>query len=179
VSRRLCRRWFFHPNYTAKTGPGRCPFFVGGFFPLGVFMGVFPGPPLGYRWVSMKKILIVDDDPDVVDACRMFLEHSGFHVSAAYSRREGLEAIERDPPDIVVLDVMMERPDDGFAMARELRAVGFHRPIVMLTSISAATGTAFGPDAEMLPVDAFLDKPISPGDLVAEVCRLLDRTGAA
>ncbi|HUT77032.1 MAG TPA: response regulator [Polyangia bacterium] len=126
----------------------------------------------------MKRILVVDDDPDVVDACRLFLESQGFQVSAAYCRREGLESIERDPPDLVILDVMMERPDDGFAMARELRAGGFDRPICMLTSVAMATGTAFGPDAEMVPVDAFLDKPVSPADLVAEVHRLLAKPGA-
>jgi DNA-binding response OmpR family regulator len=126
----------------------------------------------------MKKILVVDDDPDVVDACRMFLERSGFQVSAAYCRREGLECIERDPPDLIVLDVMMERPDDGFAMARELRAGGFDRPICMLTSVSMATGSAFGADAEMVPVDAFLDKPVSPAELVTEIRRLLAKPGA-
>jgi DNA-binding response OmpR family regulator len=126
----------------------------------------------------MKKVLIVDDDPDVVDACRMFLERSGYRVSAAYCRREGLEAIERDPPDLIVLDVMMERADDGFAMARELRAAGFDRPIVMLTSVSTATGVACGPHPEMVPVDAFLEKPIAPSELVAAVRRLAGKAGA-
>ena len=88
----------------------------------------------------MAKILIVDDDPDVVDACRLFLEKKGFNVSAAYNRVEGMSAIQSFKPDLVILDVMMDQPDDGIAMAQDLRRQGFKAPILMLTSISKVTG---------------------------------------
>jgi DNA-binding response OmpR family regulator len=65
----------------------------------------------------MARILIVDDDPDVVEACRLFLQKEGHSVAAAYSRAEGMAAIAAATPDLLILDVILEQPDDGTAMA--------------------------------------------------------------
>lgn len=121
----------------------------------------------------MAKILIVDDDPDVVDACRMFLEREHHEVAAAYSRAEGMKAVREHNPDLIILDVIMEQPDDGFAMAQQLRRDGFIKPILMLTSIGKVTGLTYGKHADLLPVDAFIDKPVEPATLVAKVAALL------
>lgn len=121
----------------------------------------------------MAKVLVVDDDPDVVDACRLFLEKQGHQVATAFSRTEGMKALESKRPDLLVLDVMMEQPDDGLAMAQELRRNGFRLPIVMLTSISKVTGLQYGEDSEIVPVDAFLEKPVDPGTLCTKVAELL------
>lgn len=123
----------------------------------------------------MPKILVVDDDPDVVDACRLILEKEGMQVTTAGSRDEGMKAFVASPPDLLVLDVMMEQPDDGIAMAQQLRHKGFRQPIVMLTSVSKATGMSFGRDNEMVPVDAFEEKPIDPAKLVTLVKTLLQK----
>lgn len=121
----------------------------------------------------MARILIVDDDPDIREGCALVLQAHGHEVSGAASRSEGMEAIHQQNPDLVVLDVMMEQPDDGMAMAQELRKEGFTAPILMLTSISQATGMEYGIDEEMMPVDQFQEKPVAPERLVELVNQLL------
>jgi DNA-binding response OmpR family regulator len=121
----------------------------------------------------MAKILVVDDDPDVVEATRLCLEKQGYEVACAYSRQEGMAAVSADAPDLVILDVMMEQHDDGFIMAQQLRRQGFRKPILMLTSISKVTGFAYGVDREMVPVDAFQEKPIDPQILLGKIRQLL------
>jgi len=121
----------------------------------------------------MAKILIVDDDPDILDAGRLFLEKAGHQIETGNNRATGMEKIASFKPDLLVLDVMMEQPDDGFAMAQELRRQGLKLPILMLSSVSTASGLNFGQDDEMVPVDAFLSKPVEPAALVQKVAELL------
>lgn len=121
----------------------------------------------------MAKILIVDDDPDVVEACRLVLESANHTVAAASSRAEGMKALAADTPDLVVLDVIMDEPDDGIAMAQDLRRRGFKKPILMLTSIGKVTGLTYGSDSDLVPVDDFVEKPADPATLVAKVAALL------
>jgi DNA-binding response OmpR family regulator len=125
----------------------------------------------------MAKILIVDDDHDLVETCKLVLERNGHAVSAAYSRPEGMTAMKAAAPDLLILDVMMDNPDDGFVMAQDLRRQGCKTPILMLTSISKVTGLEFGGDNDLLPVDAFMEKPIKPSVLVAKVAELLNVEG--
>jgi len=123
----------------------------------------------------MAKVLIVDDDPDIVEASQLFLEKEGHRIETAGSRREGMEKVESFQPDLLILDVMMEQPDDGFAMAQDLRRLGKTFPILMLTSVASASGLAFDKDAEMVPVDDFQAKPVEPATLVRKVAELLKR----
>jgi DNA-binding response OmpR family regulator len=123
----------------------------------------------------MAKILLVDDDPDVVDACRLFLEKEQHTVTAAYNRTDGMSAVREQQPDLIILDVIMEQPDDGIAMAQDLRREGFGMPILMLTSIGKVTGLPYGKDPDMVPVDAFIEKPVDPATLVARVAALLGK----
>ncbi|MBI9017524.1 MAG: response regulator [Phycisphaerae bacterium] len=121
----------------------------------------------------MTRILLVDDDPDVIEATRMVLEKQGYEVAVGYSRQEGLDAIAKQEPDLLLLDVMMEQPDDGIAMAQQLRRSGFTKPILMLSSIGKVTDMEFGKVDDILPVNAFIDKPVQPDVLVAQVKKLL------
>lgn len=123
----------------------------------------------------MAKVLIVDDDPDIVEASQLFLEKEGHQVETANSRREGMLKVESFQPDLVILDVMMDQPDDGFVMAQDLRRQGKTFPILMLTSVASASGLAFDKDAEMVPVDDFQAKPVEPAILVKKVAELLTR----
>ncbi|GMW00901.1 MAG: hypothetical protein AMXMBFR84_20380 [Candidatus Hydrogenedentota bacterium] len=121
----------------------------------------------------MAKILIVDDDPDIIEAATLFLQREGYSVVSAHNRQSGMAAVEREKPELLILDVMMEQPDDGIAMAQALRAQGNNLPILMLTSISSVTGYHFAPDAETIPVDDFQEKPVQPTVLAEKVKRLL------
>jgi DNA-binding response OmpR family regulator len=121
----------------------------------------------------MAKILIVDDDPDITFATGLFLKKAQHEVLTASNRADGLKAIDDENPDLIILDVMMEEADDGIAMAQELRRQGCDTPILMLTSVGKVTGFTYDEDREMVPVNAFFEKPIQPDLLVQKVNELL------
>lgn len=123
----------------------------------------------------MSRILIVDDDPDIVEAGRLVLEKEGFEVGGAANYAEGMQQVEDYGPDLIILDVMMEEPDDGLRFARELRRKGHTLPVLMLTSVNAAMGLSIGKDDEVVPVDEFQEKPVDPVTLVDKVKRLLQK----
>jgi DNA-binding response OmpR family regulator len=125
------------------------------------------------------KILIVDDDPDMVEATRIVLERDGHSVVSAPGLEEGLRKLAETQPDLLILDVMMEEPDDGLRFARQVRRTGNKLPILMLTSVNRAMGLQIGKDEEMVPVDEFVEKPVDPATLSAKVKALLAARGAA
>ena len=125
------------------------------------------------RECVVPKILIVDDDPDIVEAARLVLEREGYEVESAPNRVEGMKKIEEVKADLLILDVMMEEPDDGLRMAREIRRAGHTLPIIMLTSVNAAMGLNIDKDEEMVPVEEFQSKPVDPQTLIAKVKKLL------
>lgn len=117
-----------------------------------------------------KRILVIDDDIDLVEVIRMTLEKEGYEVLDAQSGSRGLELAITENPDLILLDVMMEDLDEGFQVAYKLRQDNGTRdiPIVMMTAVADQTGFTFDPgkDADFLPVDEFLEKPVSPRKLV-------------
>jgi CheY-like chemotaxis protein len=120
--------------------------------------------------MSKKTILVIDDDIDLVEIIRVTLENEGYEVIDAQSGERG-KALARDAnPDLILLDVMMGKVDEGFQVAYELRGDDLTRgiPILMLTAVVDQTGFSFDPakDREFLPVDEFLEKPVSPRKLV-------------
>ena len=121
----------------------------------------------------MAKVLIVDDDWDLVDAGKIILENAGYEVACAHTRGAGMEAVKTFQPDLLILDVMMAQADDGIAMAQDLRRQGFRKPILMLTAIAKVSSLEFGKDSEMVPVDDFQEKPVEPAVLVDKVRTLL------
>jgi CheY-like chemotaxis protein len=131
----------------------------------------------------MAKILIVDDDPDIVLAVRMVLESADHDVIEASSGQKGIEMIRTEHPDLIILDVMMETKTEGFQLALKLRSpdptsefVDYKDiPILMLTAIHSTTPLRFEPDIDYLPVELFVDKPIDPDDLLGKVDWLLTR----
>ena len=122
----------------------------------------------------MKKIVLVDDDPDIQESVKMVLENAGYLFRGAMNSESGMALIREENPDLVILDVMMEQPDDGFFMAQDLRAKGVAIPIVMLTSVSSVTGMKFGRNDEMVKVNEFIEKPIAPAQLLGKIRTLLE-----
>jgi DNA-binding response OmpR family regulator len=125
----------------------------------------------------VAKILVVDDDPDLVEDCRLILEKAGHSVASAFNVVDGMKAMQHDRPDLLILDVMMESPDDGIVMAQNLRRANVKTPILMLTSISKVTGLAYDRSSDLVPVDAFQEKPVPPKRLLALVDELLKKGG--
>ena len=125
----------------------------------------------------MQTIVLVDDDPDIQESIKIVLENSGYVFKGATDRESGMSLIENANPDLIILDVMMEQPDDGFVMAQDLRAGGVKTPIILLTSIGSVTGMKFGKDSEVLSVNDFEEKPISPDKLLEKVKSLLEKGG--
>lgn len=121
----------------------------------------------------MTSILMVEDDPDIAEACRVVLGARGFDILWVRSTIEGLASLEAHPADLLILDVFMEEPGDGIDAAEELRRWGFSGPVLMLTNVASATGFVYDTGRLRPPVDAFQEKPVEPGRLVAVIEALL------
>jgi DNA-binding response OmpR family regulator len=121
------------------------------------------------------SILIVEDDPRVVDLVSVYLEKEGFQVEIANDGEAGLARAEEQRPDLVVLDVMLPKLD-GWAVCRRLREKPETEriPIVMLTSRGEEMDRVLGLD---LGADDYVTKPFSPRELVARIKAVLRRSG--
>jgi CheY-like chemotaxis protein len=123
------------------------------------------------------RILLVDDDPDFIEIHRTILESSGFAVDAAYSSHEALSKLREAKYDLLILDLMMEEKDSGFAIAYAVRedAELAHLPILMLTSAEEKTGFSFqfSKDKEWMKVDDYAAKPLRPAELIHKVATLV------
>ncbi len=126
--------------------------------------------------MSSKYILIVDDDPDLVETVAMMLEAKGFEVGKAYDGIEGEEAIKKRRPDVLILDVMMPRKN-GYELCKELKSNKWTNeiPIILLTAVGEAVPTTSYSHAEGMAVEAedFIPKPVDAATLVEAVLRLL------
>ncbi len=124
--------------------------------------------------MAQAKILIIDDDIDLVEAMRISLEHAGYEVLDAQDGKKGLDIIRNQKPDLIVLDVMMGTQDEGFHIAYQIRNDSdiADIPIIMLTAVGQETGFEFdkAKDEDFLPVDEFIEKPVDP-DLLIEMVR--------
>jgi DNA-binding response OmpR family regulator len=121
----------------------------------------------------MKSILVVDDERNIVELVRLYLEKEGFAVVSASDGEQALVQYERSQPDLVVLDLMLPKLD-GFEVCRELRRRG-DVPILMLTARSEDVDAIVGLE---LGADDYVTKPFNPRALVARVKAILRRTDA-
>jgi CheY-like chemotaxis protein len=130
---------------------------------------------------------MIDDDVNLVNVFRLVCETKGYEFHSAGSAAEGLAAIERVEPDLIILDVIMEDFVAGFRVVNELRADPSSRysrysrvPIIMLTSVTSKTQLDFAErvGTALLPVDAFVEKPVKPSEMLATIESVLERARA-
>jgi CheY-like chemotaxis protein len=127
------------------------------------------------------KILLVDDDSDFLEMHRAVLHNHGYEVLTAMSGQEGLERVRAEMPDLIILDLMMEKHDAGFSFSKTLKTDPLFKkiPILMVTSVAEATGYRFSleEDGYWMKTDDFLDKPVPPAVLLDRVGKLLEKKG--
>ncbi|MEM6329535.1 MAG: response regulator transcription factor [Planctomycetota bacterium] len=117
-----------------------------------------------------KRILIVDDDAEIVESLRLALESNGYSVLVARDGNQGLALTEREDPALVILDMMMPKRS-GFLVLEKLRRTKESPPrVIMITANEGARHKAY---AEMLGVDDYLRKPFPMDKLISSVKRLL------
>ena len=121
---------------------------------------------------SKPTILLIDDDPDFVEATCTVLESAPYEVLVAYNGAEGLSMARKARPDVIILDVIMP-VEDGFQTLEKLRAdpALAHIPVMILTSLPNGLGVS--PVGEADTVDDYIDKPIRPTVLLQRVKKML------
>jgi two-component system alkaline phosphatase synthesis response regulator PhoP len=116
-----------------------------------------------------KKVLLIDDDPDFVEAIKVIVENGGYDVRVAYDGAEGLEAVAKDKPDLIVLDVMMPVMN-GHETCAKLKAdpATAKIPIILLTAVADRVTTSTYTHRDMLESEAedYMPKPVEPAELL-------------
>jgi len=133
----------------------------------------FGAPSSGYHLTAMKKILVIDDEPDLRELVRVNLDQGGYGVETASSGREALQALRRSTPDLVVLDLML--PDiSGTELCRKIRSdpALADIPVIMLTAKASEVDRVVGFE---LGADDYVTKPFSPRELVLRISAVLRR----
>ena len=129
-----------------------------------------------------SKILIIDDDTDLVAALKILLETRGYKVATAFDPDEGNDKMHQEKPDLIILDVMFGSKGEskGFDFAQKIRydKQNADIPVLMLTAINTEKpffNFSLETDGEFLPVDSFIDKPVKPEELYKKVEELIKR----
>jgi len=124
-----------------------------------------------------KKILVVDDDIDIVESRKIVLEHNDYEVATATNIEVAKEILDKENIDLIVLDVMIEKDSDGFNFSIFLKSNEKykHIPIILATAVNQRTKFKFDMerDGSFMPVDKFMEKPIDPDDLIVTIRGLL------
>ena len=130
-----------------------------------------------YKLIVMekKRILIVDDDNDLLSSLKIILEDRDFDVHTASTKKEGFDLLKSEKPDLLIQDIMMDSDLEGYGILNTLKSDPEFRklPVIMLTGIAEAMEvnfrSAIEDDPEMFPHVVFLDKPVEPDVLFTEI----------
>lgn len=134
---------------------------------------------------NSKKILIIDDDADIVESMKLVLSSRNYSVITANTAEDGWNKAESEKPDLILLDVMMPTGTEGFHFVWKLRSSEDEKisktPVAIISAIRETTDLKLFPaqdqiykSGEYLPVQKFIDKPIQPNDLIEAVKELLN-----
>ena len=120
-----------------------------------------------------KTILIIDDDPEFVEATTNLLYAKGYDIISAPNGKEGIEKAGKNKPNLILLDVMMTTKSEGFDVAREMNKNDSlkNTPVILITGVRREMNLPFGfePDDTWLPVKEVLEKPVKPEKLLKVV----------
>ena len=124
---------------------------------------------------AAADILVVDDDPDFVEITRTILTKEGYKVRSAANGAQAWEAMMRDKPDMVLLDVMMSTTLEGVDLSRKMAADRELKdiPIIMISSIDSTWHAGKLPDNIHIPIDAWISKPVDPDHLLRTIQRFI------
>lgn len=118
-----------------------------------------------------KTILVIDDDPDIIETVQMILSAKGYEVVSASSGSQGVELLRSSRPDMILCDMMMETIDSGMQAAQQIRQEHGDIPVFLLSSI--AEMTAATTQIRELGFNGIIQKPVDPGRLVGTVQSIL------
>jgi two-component system alkaline phosphatase synthesis response regulator PhoP len=128
---------------------------------------------------EQKRLLMIDDDPDFVAGIRSILEAANYDVDVAYNPEDGFNALKANPPDLLLLDIMMGRGAEGVMIARKIRRDPDLReiPVLIITGIREQIAFLFPGEPvhpRFVPVDELVEKPVEPEFLLERVSALLE-----
>ncbi|MGB8952193.1 MAG: response regulator transcription factor [Candidatus Aminicenantales bacterium] len=129
------------------------------------------------------KILVIDDDPDFIEAVTPILKSALYEVSTAANVEEGKQKIFAEKPDLVLLDIMMDSLFDGFSLCHAIKTSQEYKdfkdtPIVFISAVKEIAGSRFqfkGDEQGMVGPDDYIDKPVKPDDLLARIEKLIKK----
>jgi len=129
------------------------------------------------------KILVIDDDPDFIDAVTPVLESALYNVITAANAEEGKEKIFAGKPDLILLDIMMDSLFDGFSLCHAIKTSKEYKefkniPVIFISAVKVKTGSRFqfkGEEQGLVGPDDYIDKPVKPDDLITRIERLLKK----
>ncbi len=118
---------------------------------------------------SQKRIVLIDDDPDMHDAVKMILEPLNYRIEGYLTGPDGLEALRADPPNLLLLDIMLSSPSEGFHISYEMKQddVLKNIPIIMISAIGQTMGMDYAKElgSDYVKADLFMEKPLEAAKL--------------
>jgi CheY-like chemotaxis protein len=130
---------------------------------------------------AASKILVIDDDPDFIEAVTPVLKSALYDIVTAANPEEGKEKIFSEKPDLILLDIMMDSLFDGFSLCHAIKTSKEYKdfkdtPIIFVSAVKEIAGSRFqfkGDEQGMAGPDDYIDKPVKPDDLLARIAKLL------